>query len=233
MSYAVRPIRMEDIAQASQIDREAFPTQWPAIPFRQDLNDKAARCLVAWEDTVAPFVRGADRVDERAEGGHLPRVASRIVCWFRRQNPAGASAVSSPGSQFIVGYAILRFRGECGHLISIAVRKSCQGQGIGELLLISVIETAAACGMQFLTLEVRVSNLAAQQLYRKYSFFDVRRYRGYYTDNGEDALIMYTDSLTSASYQAKFQRLRRAYTAKRGENLIPELRERLAGRRTS
>ena len=59
-----------------------------------------------------------------------------------------------------------------------------------------------------LTLEVRVSNLVAQQLYLKYGFRASGTRPRYYTDNGEDALIMWTESVRAAAYQERLRRLR-------------------------
>ena len=58
------------------------------------------------------------------------------------------------------------------------------------------------------TLEVRTSNVVAQQLYRKYGFAVVGLRKGYYSDNHEDALIMTTDAICTAGYQSRFQDLR-------------------------
>ena len=71
------------------------------------------------------------------------------------------------------------------------------------------------------TLEVRVSNAAAQQLYAKYGFSQVGLRRGYYTDNHEDAVIMSTDHIASHSFQAQLQELKKAYTEKWGEDRYP------------
>ena len=89
--------------------------------------------------------------------------------------------------------------------------------GIGELLLISAIELALSRNAHMLTLEVRKSNMPAQALYKKYGFEEVGVRRGYYTDNREDAIIMTTDRLTSAPFQALFQRLKGKHDKRWGE----------------
>ena len=65
---------------------------------------------------------------------------------------------------------------------------------------------------QVLTLEVRASNLPAQALYEKYGFAKVGVRRRYYADDGEDAVVMTTERITSGSYQSMFQQLKQAYT---------------------
>jgi len=65
-----------------------------------------------------------------------------------------------------------------------------------------MLDCATALGMRAATLEVRVSNRVAQKLYQKCGFRSSGLQRGYYCDNGEDALLMSTPSLTCPTYQA-------------------------------
>ncbi len=67
-----------------------------------------------------------------------------------------------------------------------------------------------------LTLEVRVSNKAAQNLYTKFGFREVGLRRGYYTDNDEDALLMTSSEVPSPAYQEKLTRLKAEYQSRRG-----------------
>jgi ribosomal-protein-alanine N-acetyltransferase len=62
--------------------------------------------------------------------------------------------------------------------------------------------------MESVTLEVRVSNVAARALYRAYGFYEVGLRKRYYADNHEDAIIMTTEPLDSAAYRARLERLR-------------------------
>ena len=64
-----------------------------------------------------------------------------------------------------------------------------------------MIDTALSIGARWLTLEVRKSNAVAQALYLKYTFKEMGVRRRYYSDNGEDALVMWTDALDSDSFQ--------------------------------
>jgi ribosomal-protein-alanine N-acetyltransferase len=89
------------------------------------------------------------------------------------------------------------------HITTIAIRTSWRGKGLGELLLISLIEAATAVGTGRLTLEVRVSNEPAQQLYRKYGFQQEGVRSRYYSDNNEDAYIMTTGSIQDSAYQSR------------------------------
>jgi ribosomal-protein-alanine N-acetyltransferase len=85
-------------------------------------------------------------------------------------------------------------------------------RGLGEFLLVSLIDTAYEIGAKWVTLEVRVSNFVAQSLYRKYGFRQAGLRHRYYSDNQEDALIMWTDEINSPAYKQKFQALKSALT---------------------
>jgi ribosomal-protein-alanine N-acetyltransferase len=64
------------------------------------------------------------------------------------------------------------------------------------------------------TLEVRISNYSAQNLYRKYGFREAGLRHRYYSDNQEDALIMWTDEINSTSYKQRFLEIKAALMRK-------------------
>lgn len=82
------------------------------------------------------------------------------------------------------------------HLSTLAVAPSLRRRGIGERLLEEAMRRAVRQGAEMMTLEVRVSNEAAQRLYEKYGFQLVGRRSRYYKDNLEDALLMTRDGLS-------------------------------------
>jgi ribosomal-protein-alanine N-acetyltransferase len=88
------------------------------------------------------------------------------------------------------------------HVTTIASHPEMRGKGVGELLLVSLIHRAMEIGARWMTLEVRASNAVAQNLYRKYTFKEMGVRRRYYSDNGEDALVMWTDALDSDGFIA-------------------------------
>jgi ribosomal-protein-alanine N-acetyltransferase len=77
------------------------------------------------------------------------------------------------------------------HITNIAVHPEFRGKGYGKRLLQYVMERARRLGALKMTLEVRVSNHVAQSLYEKMGFVRSGVRKGYYTDNKEDALIMW------------------------------------------
>ena len=76
-------------------------------------------------------------------------------------------------------------------ITNVAVLPAHRGQKIGEGLMTAAMATAKAHGMENMSLEVRISNHIAQQLYRKMGFSDGGIRKAYYTDNQEDALVMW------------------------------------------
>ena len=94
------------------------------------------------------------------------------------------------------------------HITTIAVDPDFQGNGIGELLLVALIDRAKQIGARWLTLEVRVTNDVAQRLYEKYTFKEMGIRRRYYSDNGEDAYIMWSPPLNEPPMPQRLQELR-------------------------
>lgn len=91
----------------------------------------------------------------------------------------------------ITGYAGLWHIVNEGQITNIAVDTQYRRMGIGSILIQSMIAYAQEHEMIGLTLEVRTSNIAAQELYKKYGFLPEGIRKRYYADNGEDAIIMW------------------------------------------
>ncbi|MFD1708532.1 ribosomal protein S18-alanine N-acetyltransferase [Siminovitchia sediminis] len=79
------------------------------------------------------------------------------------------------------------------HITNIAVLPEYRGRKLGEKLLCKMMELAKEAGAKTMTLEVRVSNHVAKSLYKKLGFQDGGIRRGYYTDNHEDAQVMWVN----------------------------------------
>lgn len=93
----------------------------------------------------------------------------------------------------LIGYGGMWTVIDEAHITNIAIRKLYQGKKLGEALLTSLKQMAIQAGMSRMTLEVRVSNTVAQNLYKKLGFYTVGTRKGYYTDNNEDAYIMWVN----------------------------------------
>jgi ribosomal-protein-alanine N-acetyltransferase len=109
------------------------------------------------------------------------------------ENPASHMLVAvrrEPNGVRLVGYAGFWLFVDEAHISTLAVDPGYRRMGIGAELLRSVLDEAARAGADMATLEVRVSNQAAVDLYHKFGFQIVGRRPKYYRDNGEDALLM-------------------------------------------
>jgi len=210
LRYVIRPICEDDVAQISEIDREAFPGESMFRPFKsykEEIRNSSVHYLVAYTEEPVNLR------NIRTEAGRLS--------WLHHLRPDHKLTTpelqpnNSKYGQYIIGFVGLWIMVDEAHITAIAIRKSYRGQGIGESLLISAIESSADLGAQLVTLEVRVSNIIAQSLYLKYGFREVGKRVRYYSDNNEDALLMTTDNITSDNYISRFQESKNAHAYSR------------------
>lgn len=121
------------------------------------------------------------------------------------ENPHSLSLVaeisSETAAQRIVGMVVVWLILDEAHIATIAVDHSYRRQGIAQLLIAEAMRQAIPRGAQIATLEVRQTNLAAQQLYQKFGFEIVGRRIRYYQDNHEDALIMTVSNIRDVHWQ--------------------------------
>ncbi|MBL7124958.1 MAG: ribosomal protein S18-alanine N-acetyltransferase [Dehalococcoidales bacterium] len=211
MPCYVRLMRREDIAQVTEIDREAFPTLWPPANYRRELENRLARYIVAYDEGEMIEEPEMKAVPQKGFSG----LVSKLMQLFSHDRFFG-DELSLSGRQYIFGFAGFWIMAGEAHITNIAVWEKHRRQGIGELLLISLIDLATELDVRLLTLEVRASNIAAQRLYSKYGFTQVGLRRGYYTDNREDGVLMSLENVTSAPVQADLQRLKQAHSQRWG-----------------
>jgi ribosomal-protein-alanine N-acetyltransferase len=121
-----------------------------------------------------------------------------------------ASYVVACAGDTIVGFAGLWVMVDEAHVTSFAVHPRWRRRGVGERLLLALVDIAVTRRAREATLEVRLSNVPARRLYEKYGFRPVGIRPRYYSDNGEDALIMTTEPLDSASLRDRLASLRAA-----------------------
>ncbi|MGM9946179.1 MAG: ribosomal protein S18-alanine N-acetyltransferase [Lysinibacillus sp.] len=93
----------------------------------------------------------------------------------------------------IVGFCGMWLVIDAAQITNVAVVERMRGQKIGEALMKEAMRVAREANMDVMSLEVRVTNVVAQNLYRKLGFQDGGIRKGYYTDNGEDALVMWVN----------------------------------------
>ncbi|MGD0248952.1 MAG: ribosomal protein S18-alanine N-acetyltransferase [Candidatus Limnocylindrales bacterium] len=122
----------------------------------------------------------------------------------------------------IVGFAGMWLLVDEAHVTTFATRQAWRRQGIGERLLLALLDLAVARGAHEATLEVRPSNTAARRLYGKYGFKVVGTRPRYYSDNNEDALIMTTPELEGRPMMERIAELRAAVAARPDIELAPD-----------
>ncbi len=210
MLYSVHMMRKEDVTQVNEIDREAFSTQWPPPNYKHELENQLARYIVTCDETKA-----VEKVGRVCPEKGLSGLMSRVKRWFNRTR-FFSDELASPDRPYIIGFAGIWVMADEAHITNIAVRKCYQRRGVGELMLMHLIDLTQEMKAETMTLEVRVSNTAAQSLYHRYGFTQVGLRRGYYTDNREDALLMSTQNINSVSFQARLRRLKQDYCRRWG-----------------
>ena len=120
------------------------------------------------------------------------------------------------GRQYIVGLAGFWIMAGEAHIVNIAVQQPYRRRGVGELLLINLINLAIEKGAHIITLEVRASNTIAKNLYSKYDFTIRGLRRSYYSDDREDAVIMTVEGFSSSLFQERLNLLQQAHSKKWG-----------------
>ncbi|MGH2417217.1 MAG: ribosomal protein S18-alanine N-acetyltransferase [Candidatus Limnocylindria bacterium] len=106
-----------------------------------------------------------------------------------------ARYVVARAGDLIVGFAGIWMMVDEAHITTFGVHPDWRRQAIGRQLLLNLAEISIAIGARRMTLEVRESNEVAQALYAAFGFEVLGRRRAYYTDDGEDALVMTTPDL--------------------------------------
>lgn len=142
---------------------------------RLTLADLAAIEEIEWRAYPTPWSRSMF-------AGELAKTSS--ICLGAFDGDAGET---------LVAYLIVSRYADAWHVMNVAVHEDYRGQGVATRLLNRLFELTAGDDVRGYTLEVRVSNSAAIRLYERLGFVARGVRRGYYTDNREDALIMWKD----------------------------------------
>jgi ribosomal-protein-alanine N-acetyltransferase len=174
--------------------------------------------------TVADAQSAAVHI-RRARAGDLPRIVDIEQGSFPTPWPEADLAAEIAGhargvylvwevAGDVVGYIGMWFVVGEAHIGTLAVLPERRGSGIGEALLLALLEYALAHGGHFVTLEYRIGNLAAAGLYRKYGFTATRVRKGYYTDTGEDAVEVVMRDLATREGRARVKSYRQQWLSK-------------------
>lgn len=183
----VSRMALDDIAAVMEIEKTAFPRPWPEKAYRYELTENPNAYFVVARLASAP-----------------PARRSWLAQLLKPASPATAQAAP------IIGFAGMWMYVDEAHIATIATHTAWRGRRIGERILINLMREAQRRKAVLVTLEVRISNSVAQNLYLKYGFEEVGRRKGYYQDNLEDALLMTVPNFTTDAYRRRLNALEAA-----------------------
>ena len=131
---------------------------------------------------------------ERIERASYPTPWSRAMFASELAKPSSVSLGAVDDAGALVGYLVLSRYVDAWHVMNVAVAPERRREGIASALLRQLLDQTRGDAKRGYTLEVRVSNVGAISLYERFGFRPKGVRRGYYTDNREDALIMWRDA---------------------------------------
>lgn len=173
--FRIDPMTLADIPEVVFIEKASYSMTWPEKVYDYELQRN---------DLAHYFVlRIVNQLGE-SQSPALPKMSHRAE------------------AESIIGLGGFWLMSDEAHINTIAIHPNWRRRGLGEWMLITLLEAGQGLGAVVATLEVRPSNLAARSLYHKFDFQEMGRRPHYYSDNGEDALILTTSRLTLPDYQA-------------------------------
>jgi [ribosomal protein S18]-alanine N-acetyltransferase len=141
---------------------------------------------------------------ERIERESYPTPWSRSMFAGELAKPSSLSlGAFDPDTNELVGYLVISRYVDAWHVMNVAVTSAYRRRGVASALLERLFELTSSDERRGYTLEVRVSNVGAIALYERIGFVARGVRRGYYTDNREDALIMWRDPIAGHKEEAE------------------------------
>lgn len=168
----LQSLTSEQLPAAAELDQQCLGGLWTLSGYQRELNSPNSD-LLAWvvvEDSTTPTLRGQNLRFEVQDSPLRP-------------------------NQTLVGVGCLWAILEEAHITLLLIHPDYQGRGLGQGLLYALLKSAWHRQLERATLEVRVSNDKALALYRKFGFKEAGCRRHYYSDTGEDALILWRSGL--------------------------------------
>jgi ribosomal-protein-alanine N-acetyltransferase len=206
--YVIEPMTEADIEEVSRVEAKCFTNPWPVSAYQRELKRPDHNYYIVLRDDPDSDAHDTSPTsDSDADFDWSVNVRSRrprrFVLWpFGRRN----GTISKPP---IIGFAGMWNMLDESHVTTIGVLPEYRGRGLGEVLFITMMEEAKRRNVTWVTLEVRVTNHSAQNLYRKYGFTIQGRRPRYYSDNNEDAFIMWSESIKNETYLTRLEQLKR------------------------
>jgi len=215
----IKHLAPEHLPSAVELDRLCFGGLWAIEGYRRELDNPNSDLLGLWtwetEDCESgqnragtgapPLPNGAGQGAPPPPNGAgqgtppLPNGAGQGAPPLPNGAGQGAPPLQIPPNLIGIGclWAIL----EEAHIIMLAIHPQFQRQGLGQALLWALLKSACDRQLERSTLEVRSSNLAAVDLYKKFGFKEAGRRKRYYEETGEDALVMWRSGLEKPEFQ--------------------------------
>jgi len=182
----IKHLAPEHLPCAVELDRLCFGGLWASEGYRRELDSPNSDLLGLWTWETDDCESGQNRAGQGA-----PPLQIR----------AGTGAPPLQISPTLIGVGCLWAILEEAHIIMLAIHPSFQRQGLGQALLLALLKSACDRQLERSTLEVRSSNLAAVDLYKKFGFKEAGRRKRYYEETGEDALVMWRSGLEKPEFQ--------------------------------
>ena len=208
MTYSIGLMQQDDVPEVSRVERLCFSNPWPSSAYRRELRNPGNNYYIVLREEQNAAQQERERHEARGLAARLPLP----LPFLRRADEPSSS---------IVGFAGMWILFHEAHITTIGVLPERRGRGLGELMLVDLFAEAERRRAEWLTLEVRVSNDQAQRLYTKYGFHSQGVRRRYYSDNNEDAYIMWSESMHNPAYLARVQELRERLFARLGDSWNP------------
>src|SRR5436190_2770284 len=249
MPYILENMVSEDIPEVAVIERLCFSLPWPTSAYRRELKTpetnryivarfippEVAAMLGTAEPTVGnltslvhpELAHPTNGKEEPPPPQSKPRgrslLATLLPSLRDRQHGRSDSSTGGSLSSFpIVGYAGLWLMVDEAHVTTIGIHPDHRGRGAGEMLFLALADIAQEMHAFRMTLEVRVSNTTAQALYRKYGMENAGVRKHYYSDNGEDAYIMWSEPINSPQFKSRRDHLRVELTDRMRRNFFEQ-----------
>jgi ribosomal-protein-alanine N-acetyltransferase len=153
-----------------------------------------------WPVVLQPMRRRDLRSVLRIEAQVYPRPWTLTLYMSELNLRSGRHYVVARAGGRIVGYSGLLFTADEAHVTTIAVDPEVHRQRVGTRLMLHQAHVARERGARHLTLEVRVSNVAAQELYSRFGFRAEGVRKNYYAEVNEDGLVMWARNIDTSTY---------------------------------
>ncbi|NEP76631.1 ribosomal protein S18-alanine N-acetyltransferase [Okeania sp. SIO2G5] len=176
----IEELTVDDLSAVVQMDENCFGGLWTEAGYRREIESPNSQLLIVKE---APEL-------------------------WKEESSSDGSAEADGTDSSLIGIGCVWFILEEAHITVLAIQPPYRRQGLGQFLLITLLETAIQRQAEWATLEVRISNTVAQKLYKKLGFITIGQRKKYYQDTGEDALILWNKGLQNRSFHHDLEQLK-------------------------